>query len=126
MGWKPLLSLNTRTSDSCNNVTLKKEEENHQRNNGHSHTHKQFGNINRLRGNKGREHHLYRPRGGILTDHQRPEERIPTTDKRNYSQPNSLTIIYLGIKVTAPGTIMVRSTRKKIGWLQREGMRARP
>src|SRR5260221_5555052 len=83
---KLLLSLDTRTSDSCNNVTLKKEEENHQWDNGYSHAHKQFGDINRLRGNKGREHHLYRPRGGILTDHQRPEERIPTTDKRNYSQ----------------------------------------
>src|ERR1700737_3442048 len=83
---KLLLSLNTRTSDSYNNVTLKKEEENHQWDNGHSHAHKQFGDINRLGGDKGRENHLHRPRGGILTDHQRPEERIPTADKRNHSQ----------------------------------------
>ena len=85
MGGKPLLSLNTRTSDSCNNVTLKKEEENHQWGNGHSHAHKQFGDINRLGGDKGREHYLHCPRGGVLTDHQRPEERIPTADKRNDS-----------------------------------------
>ena len=41
------------------------------------------------------------------------------------TQPNPLIIKYLGMKVTAPGTIIVRSTRKKIGWLQRDGIRAR-
>src|SRR5260370_3565532 len=85
MGEKLLSPLNTRTSDSSNNVTLQKEEENHQWDNGHRHTHKQFGDINRLGSDKAREHYLHCPRGGVLTDHQRPEERIPTANKRDNS-----------------------------------------